>query len=409
MQDTCVHRAGSTQQDAVDGSQSARRKTLRVREHSPSRGRIALKTRKLSQRAEEAQCRPPQACSDAREVMVVEEERSAYAPDGQRQGVWLRLSELSDTVRHVLAGTAARTMAQAIIHPIDTIKTRLQVQVPTPRLQEWTRRVLEQPVVMPVGRGRWQAKNWLVMGPRDVYLGLTGAVLGTIPTALVYFAAYEWAKARMEARNWSSSAVHLASAGLGAMCSACVRVPADTLKHRVQAYLHPNVFSAAHSVWSSTGCRGLYRGFMPTLLRDVPEIAIQFAVYDRLRRCVQQRREVSKLQTWEHLLLGGVSGALAAAATCPLDVVKTSLQCGTGLPMRQVVADTLRERGATGLFAGMGPRVSQTAIMSAAFFALFECCKLHLKPQRSPSDRLLTPKILHKRRSKVLKRQFVYQ
>lgn len=29
--------------------------------------------------------------------------------------------------RHVCAGTAARTMAQAIIHPIDTIKTRLQV------------------------------------------------------------------------------------------------------------------------------------------------------------------------------------------------------------------------------------------------------------------------------------------
>lgn len=29
-------------------------------------------------------------------------------------------------VRHVCAGTAARTMAQAIIHPIDTIKTRLQ-------------------------------------------------------------------------------------------------------------------------------------------------------------------------------------------------------------------------------------------------------------------------------------------
>ena len=30
-------------------------------------------------------------------------------------------------VRHILAGTAARTMAQAFIHPIDTVKTRLQV------------------------------------------------------------------------------------------------------------------------------------------------------------------------------------------------------------------------------------------------------------------------------------------
>ena len=30
-------------------------------------------------------------------------------------------------VRHIIAGTAARTMAQCFIHPIDTVKTRLQV------------------------------------------------------------------------------------------------------------------------------------------------------------------------------------------------------------------------------------------------------------------------------------------
>ena len=29
-------------------------------------------------------------------------------------------------VRHIIAGTAARTMAQCFIHPIDTVKTRLQ-------------------------------------------------------------------------------------------------------------------------------------------------------------------------------------------------------------------------------------------------------------------------------------------
>ncbi len=38
-------------------------------------------------------------------------------------------------------------------------------------------------------------------GPRDVYLGLTGAVLGTIPTALLYFATYEYCKERLTARG----------------------------------------------------------------------------------------------------------------------------------------------------------------------------------------------------------------
>ena len=41
----------------------------------------------------------------------------------------------------------------------------------------------------------------LRQGPRDVYLGLTGAVLGTIPTALLYFATYEYCKERLAARG----------------------------------------------------------------------------------------------------------------------------------------------------------------------------------------------------------------
>lgn len=58
------------------------------------------------------------------------------------------------------------------------------------------------------------------------------------------------------------------------------------------------------------GIGGLYHGLLPTLLRDVPDIAIQFTLYERLRRVLERRRGVSKLRTWEHLILGGFSGTL---------------------------------------------------------------------------------------------------
>lgn len=32
------------------------------------------------------------------------------------------------------------------------------------------------------------------------------------------------------------------------------------------------------------GIAGLYHGLLPTMLRDVPEIAIQFLLYERLRQ-----------------------------------------------------------------------------------------------------------------------------
>eukprot|EP00884_Botryococcus_braunii_P023366 jgi/Botrbrau1/9713/Bobra.0388s0008.3 len=186
---------------------------------------------------------------------------------------------LSDTLRHIVAGTAARTMAQAFIHPIDTIKTRMQaMRAPkaTPKLQRWRTSTKQHPVDVYMGRRRvMHFRNWLVKGPKDVYLGLTGAVLGTIPTAFLYFWAYEWTKNKLEARKQSQAVTHILSASAGAILSALIRVPTDTLKHRVQAYVLPNVWQGAKLLVKKEGFAGLYSGFMPTLLRDVPELALQ--------------------------------------------------------------------------------------------------------------------------------------
>ncbi len=57
-----------------------------------------------------------------------------------------------------------------------------------------------------------------------------------------------------------------------------------------------------------------------------------------------------------------------------------------------------------------GARVSQTALMSAVMFSMFELCKAQLKQRelRPPEDAVLSPKLLSKRRGAVLKRQFVH-
>ena len=88
----------------------------------------------------------------------------------------------------------------------------------------------------------------MLQGPRDLYLGLFGAALGTLPTAAVYFATYEWCKGRMEGWGCGQAVTHVSSASIGAVLSAFVKVPSDTLKHQVQAYLFPNIWQVSSLV-----------------------------------------------------------------------------------------------------------------------------------------------------------------
>lgn len=46
---------------------------------------------------------------------------------------------------------------------------------------------------------------------------------------------------------------HLLSASFGAIVSSFVRVPTDTIRHRVQAYVHPNVFVSVTTIIKQEG------------------------------------------------------------------------------------------------------------------------------------------------------------
>ncbi|KAL3680422.1 hypothetical protein R1sor_023378 [Riccia sorocarpa] len=314
--------------------------------------------------------------------------------------------EAETALNHVYAGTMARTASQVGIHPVDTVKTRLQVRDPPKKLRKWRQNISANAIgVGPVG-----IDNWLLKGPGDLFRGVTGAILGTIPNALLYFAAYEASKRKLKKllpANWDGP-IHVASASIGTVVASIVRVPADTMKHRVQAYMHSNVFEAFGSILATEGIAGLYRGFWPTLMRDVPEIAIQFGVYEKLRSFATEKRKVSKLTTPEHLLLGAFAGAIAATCTMPLDLVKTRQQCGVSASIPSIVVSVIHEKGVRGLFTGLGSRVLHVSLMSALFFSLFEYCKLVLKPGRDQYDSQIFPKIMVKRRDKIWKRQFVY-
>lgn len=53
-----------------------------------------------------------------------------------------------------------------------------------------------------------------MQGPRDIYLGISGAILGTIPTALLYFSTYEWCKEKLTAQGRPQACSHPLTSGI---------------------------------------------------------------------------------------------------------------------------------------------------------------------------------------------------
>ena len=262
---------------------------------------------------------------------------------------------------HTIAGSVSRSVSALSTYPLDCVKTRLQ------------------------------CTSCLSSSPglyRDLLLGVSGSLPGTFLSAIAYFLVDSTTRTYLSSphsilgnRDSSDPLFHIASASLATVTSAFIRVPSDVLKHRVQARVYPSVSSAARGVIQTKGPLGVYAGFSATLLRDIPEAAIQFALFAKLNNhFCGGKDKAKKAHPTKLMALGGLAGVASALTCTPLDVIKTKLQCGSARSILGAVQDAVGGgRGICGLFAGAGPRVLQTGAASAIFFTFFELSKSHLK------------------------------
>lgn len=120
------------------------------------------------------------------------------------------------------------------------------------------------------------------------------------------------------------------------------------------------------------------QGYVPTLMEDVPDMAVKFAVYETMRLTHASLHNNRQPSTLEDLVMGGAAGAAAAAATTPLDVIKTRMMCTASSRPTLVTAarSVLAEGdGLRAFFRGVGPRALSNGINSAVFFCFFEAIR----------------------------------
>lgn len=140
---------------------------------------------------------------------------------------------------------------------------------------------------------------------------------------------------------------------------------------------------ARHVLKSEGGVRGLFKGLVPTLAREVPGNAAMFGTYELLKQRFAGGPDTSNLGRGSLIVAGGLAGASFWLSVYPTDVVKSVIQVddyknpkysGSLNAFRKLLAT----EGVKGLYKGFGPAMARSVPANAACFLAYEVTRSSL-------------------------------
>ncbi|XP_050355952.1 S-adenosylmethionine mitochondrial carrier protein-like [Nymphalis io] len=258
----------------------------------------------------------------------------------------------------LFAGAIAGVSVDITLYPLDTLKTRLQSQ-----------------------QGFYKAGGF-----SGVYRGLLTVATTSIPTTSLFFMSYETTKKAFEpmVKTQYASLVHMLAASVGEVLACIIRVPTEIAKQRKQTYTGSEKRSSirilVHAFRTDGFRNGVYRGFLSTVVRDLPFSFIELPLWELFKTFIKDRND-GQITSFQSGLSGSVAGALAAAATTPLDLAKTRIMLAEDyaatrkVRIRPVLADIYLQAGLRGLFAGVAPRMTAFMVGGFVFFGIYDHSK----------------------------------
>ena len=196
---------------------------------------------------------------------------------------------------------------------------------------------------------------------------------------------------------------HGVAGALAGSVTALFVCPLDVLKTRIQVLsrartARAGIVGGMRSIVRKEGIPGLYRGISPTLLALLPNWAVYFTVYERLKMGLVHVVDEDEHHPLIHMAAACGAGVATVAVTNPLWVIKTRMQTqslnlahakATGAPYTgtlNALVRIARSEGIKGLYSGLAPSlIGITHVMIQ--FPLYERAKRMLADVRGLTPR----------------------
>jgi len=259
--------------------------------------------------------------------------------------------------RHAFAGSLAGITEHVGMYPLDTVKTRMQT------------------ASLPAGYGVMQTIRTIITerGFLGLFRGATVIGTGCVPAHCGLFMTYELGKSHVPSHGDVSQSLLTATAVRGAAASTVhdlILTPYDVVKQRLQLGYYKGPWHCVRTILRREGVGALYRSLPVTLLSNAPNLAVLAMVNESMKTAFGLDRGFSGDLPW-FFLCGGVAGVVAAAATCPLDVVKTQVQT-RGMGTLECTQSIWRNHGIQGFYNGLAPRMIAAAPSAAMCWGTYE-------------------------------------
>ncbi|KAJ2683924.1 hypothetical protein IWW39_005218 [Coemansia spiralis] len=289
-------------------------------------------------------------------------------------------------VGHAISGAGSSALALLLIYPLDTIKTRLQVQTRAEGDGSSNERGLRDPV---------DAVRKIVAseGVSGLYAGLGSNIANQLVNGFVYFYAYSVVR-KFALRVGSpdggrslSTVVELAVGAVAGMINQLITLPIGVVATRQQtAHVgeRRGWMERVSEIVQTEGIGGLWAGLRPAMLL-CSNPAITYGVFEKVKGVLLRDRQSQVLTAAEAFWAGALAKTLATVVTYPYIMAKVRLQWrpskeerereGEGVVYRSsadVLGKVLRTEGVAGWYRGMQTQIVKAVITQALMLMIKE-------------------------------------